>query len=49
METKNTPVWKHSKMEEFKEYKIFWERNYSVIVITKQVRTENGMEGKPYV
>lgn len=53
METKDTAVWKQSKMEEIKEYKILWERNYSVIVITKQVRTdvstENGMEGKPHV
>lgn len=52
METKDTAVWKQSKMEEIKEYKILWERNYSVIVITKQVRTdvstENGMEGKPH-
>lgn len=53
METKNTLVWKQSKMEEIKEYKILWERNYAGFVITKQIRTdvstENGMEGKPHI
>lgn len=52
-ETNNALMWKQSKIEEIKGIKILWERNYIVIVFTKQVRTdvstENGMEGKPHI
>lgn len=40
-------------MEEIKEYERLWERHYSIIIITNQIRTdvaiENGMEAKPQV